>query len=64
MPLFSRLLIRRLGPVGVALTVYDVWKHLPAKQRQQLLERGLTHGSRAARYVTREASKQLHQHRA
>jgi hypothetical protein len=54
-----RLLVRRLGPVGVALTVYDVWRHLPEKQRDQLLEQGVKQGGRAGRFVVNEGSKQI-----
>ena len=54
-----RVLLRRLGPVGVALTVYDVWRHLPEKQRQQLVE----HGSRVGRFVLREGSAQIRKRR-
>jgi len=59
MPVLARFLIRRLGPVGVALTVYDVWRHLPAKRRQQLLDQGQNHGTRAARFVIKEGSAQI-----
>jgi hypothetical protein len=59
MAFLSRVLVRRLGPVGVALTVYDVWRHLPEKQRDQLVEQGLKHGGRAGRFVVDEGSKQV-----
>jgi hypothetical protein len=58
-----RVLVRRLGPIGVALTVYDVWRHLPPKRRQQLLDLGRKHGTRAAGYVVREGSAQLKKRR-
>jgi hypothetical protein len=58
-PGLPRFLVRRLGPVGVALTVYDLWRHLPAERRQQLLEQGRKHGGRAARFVVKEGSAQL-----
>jgi len=54
-----KVLGRRLGPVGVALTVYDVWRHLPAKQREQLIEQSVKHGTRAGRFVASEGSKQV-----
>jgi hypothetical protein len=63
MPGLPRFLVRRLGPVGVALTVYDVWRHLPRKQREQLLELGRKHGTRAARFVIDEGSAQLKKRR-
>jgi hypothetical protein len=49
MPGFGRLLGRRAGPVGVALTLYDIWRRLPAKQRRRLIEHARTHGPRIAK---------------
>ena len=46
--MIGRLLTRRLGPVGIALTAYDVWRRLPARQRRQLLELARTQGPRVA----------------
>jgi hypothetical protein len=62
MPL-PRVLLRRLGPVGVALTVYDVWRHLPEKQRQRIIDHGVEYSSRAARFVLKEGSAQIRKHR-
>ena len=38
----------RPGAVGIALTVYDVWRRLPPKQRKQALQLARTHGPRVA----------------
>ena len=43
MPAFSRL-GRRAGPVGVALTAWDLWRRLPPKQRKALLKAAKKHG--------------------
>jgi hypothetical protein len=40
--------IRRAGPLGLALTLYDVYRRLPPKQRRQLLEATRKHGPRLA----------------
>jgi hypothetical protein len=32
-----RLLTRRAGPVGIALTAYDVWRRIPPAQRKQII---------------------------
>jgi hypothetical protein len=58
-----RVLLRRLESVGVALTVYDVWRHLPEKQRQRIIEHGVRHSSRAARFVLKEGSSRIRKHR-
>jgi hypothetical protein len=34
----------RVGPVGVALTLFDLWRRLPPKQRQQAFELARKHG--------------------
>ena len=52
--MIGRLVSRRLGPVGLALTAYDVWRRLPPRQRRQLVEAARKHGPRvAARAVQR-----------
>jgi hypothetical protein len=35
----------------MALTLYDVWRRLPPKQRQQLIKLARKHGPTAARRV-------------
>jgi hypothetical protein len=48
MPAPFRLLTRRAGPIGIVLTLYDLWRRLPPKQRKQLLEATRKHGPRMA----------------
>jgi len=45
MPRLGKL---RPGPIGIAITVYDVWRRLPPKQRKQALALARKHGPRAA----------------
>ncbi|MFN2629247.1 MAG: hypothetical protein ABR569_11510 [Gaiellaceae bacterium] len=40
--------LRRIGPLGVALTAYDIYKRLPARQRRQVRDLALKHGPRVA----------------
>ena len=42
---------RRVGPLGVALTAYDIWKRLPPKQRKQMLNLARKHGPKVAARV-------------
>jgi hypothetical protein len=35
---------RRAGPLGLALTLWDLWRRLPPKQRKQLLKAARKHG--------------------
>ena len=38
----------RLGPLGLALTVWDVYRRLPPKQRKLVLDLARKHGPNAA----------------
>jgi hypothetical protein len=40
---------RRAGPLGIALTLYDIYRRLPPKQRRQVLRFTRKHGPRVAR---------------
>jgi hypothetical protein len=52
-----RLLTRRAGPVGLALTAYDIWRRLPKKQRRQILEVTFKHGPRVAAKMMNSAKQ-------
>jgi hypothetical protein len=47
--LFRSVLLRRFGPLGVALTAYDLWRRLPESRRRRLAAHGRRHGARAVR---------------
>ena len=38
----------KIGPLGIALTVWDVYRRLPPKQRKQLLALARRHGPKVA----------------
>jgi hypothetical protein len=42
-------LTRRLGPLGAALTLWDIWRRLPPKQRRWVLDQARHHGPRVAK---------------
>jgi hypothetical protein len=44
----ARLGKLRPGPVGLAITLYDIWRRLPPKQRKQVLQLARKHGPKAA----------------
>ena len=48
MPLPFRFLTRRAGPVGLALTAYDIWRRIPPAQRRKILAATRKHGPRLA----------------
>ena len=55
--LFRRFAARRLGPVGVALTLYDIWRRVPPQHRQRLMQGARTHGPRIASSAVRRGSE-------
>lgn len=48
MPRPFSLFTRRVGPIGLALTAFDIWRRLPAAQRRQILAATRKHGPRIA----------------
>jgi hypothetical protein len=46
-----RLLTRRAGPVGIALTAYDIWRRIPKRQRKQIIAATRKHGPRVASHL-------------
>jgi hypothetical protein len=44
-------LTRRLGPLGAALTIWDIWRRLPPRQRRFIVKQARKHGPRLARQV-------------
>jgi len=53
----SRLLTRRYGPVGLALTAWDIWRRLPPRQRKQIVKIARTHGPKVAARVMQARSR-------
>ena len=45
---------RRLGPLGLALTAYDIWRRLPPRHRKRLIKATRTHGPRVAKAVVQQ----------
>ncbi|HVW89132.1 MAG TPA: hypothetical protein VHC01_06665 [Gaiellaceae bacterium] len=42
-------LSRRAGAVGTALTIWDLWRRLPPKQRRFIVKQARAHGPRLAK---------------
>jgi hypothetical protein len=49
---------RRLGPIGLALTAYDLWRRLPEAQRRQVVAATRKHGPRLASQALQRARRQ------
>ena len=52
-----RLLTRRFGPVGLALTAWDIWRRLPPRQRKQIVNIARKHGPKVAARVLQARSR-------
>jgi hypothetical protein len=53
----TRLFTRRVGPVGLALTAWDIWRRLPPRQRRQIINIARKHGPKVAARVMRARSR-------
>jgi hypothetical protein len=42
------LLSRRAGPIGLALTAFDIWRRIPPAQRRRIMAATRKHGPRIA----------------
>jgi hypothetical protein len=52
-----RLFARPVGPLGVAITLYEVWRVLPARWREQILAEVVGVGGFVVRSVTDKAAE-------
>ena len=57
MPRVRYLLYRRLGPLGVVLTAWDIWKRLPAPVRRRILHAATKRGPTVAETLRRAADR-------
>jgi hypothetical protein len=46
---YSRMFPRKMGPVGVALAAYDIWRRIPPHHRRRLIAEARKHGPRLAK---------------
>lgn len=54
MPRARYLLTRRLGPVGVVLTAWDIWRRIPKQHRRRITREARKHAPAVARAVARQ----------
>jgi hypothetical protein len=54
MPVF-RSLTRRAGPLGLALTAWDLWRRLTPQQRKHLMNATRKHGPKLAKLAAERA---------
>ena len=46
-----------MGPIGLALTAYDVWRRIPPKHRRRLLKQARKHGPSIAAKAVKVATR-------
>ena len=49
--------LTRAGPIGIALTAWDIWRRLPPRQRKQVLDIARKHGPKVAAKVLQARSR-------
>jgi len=49
MPRESRFFPRKMGPIGMALAAYDIWRRIPPRHRRMLVAEARRHGTRVAK---------------
>ena len=54
---------RRLGPLGIALTAWDIWRRLPPKQRKQVINIARIHGPQVAARVLAASARMRARHK-
>jgi hypothetical protein len=62
-PRLRRLFTRRMGPVGLALTAYDIWRRIPPRHRKRLLAEARKHGPRLARAAAKNSRRRARRRR-
>ena len=54
MPPPSHLVTRRMGAVGIALTAWDIWRHIPKEHRRRITREARKHAPTVARAIARQ----------
>ncbi|MBA2361121.1 MAG: hypothetical protein H0V79_09370 [Actinobacteria bacterium] len=57
MPRARYLLARRLGPVGLVLTAWDLWRRIPKQHRRRIAREARKHAPAVARTVTTQVRR-------
>jgi hypothetical protein len=47
----------KVGPLGLALAAWDIWRRLPPRQRKQIINIARRHGPKVAARVLRASSR-------
>jgi hypothetical protein len=55
-PRLRYLFTRRMGPVGIALTAFDVWRRIPLQHRRRIIAEARRQGPRIAKAAAASAA--------
>jgi hypothetical protein len=50
-------LLKKAGPVGIAVTAYELWKKLPPKQKRAVAQQVRKHGPKVAKAAVKAVRK-------
>ncbi len=56
----NRLFPGKMGPIGVALAAYDIWRRIPPRHRRMLVAEARRHGTRVARAAVERRRRKRH----
>jgi hypothetical protein len=62
-PRLSQLFTRRMGPVGLALTAFDVWRRIPPQHRRRIVAEGRKQLPKLARAAAQRRRNRRHRRR-
>ena len=51
---------RKMGPLGVALAAYDIWRRIPPRHRRMLVAEARRHGTRVAKAAVERRRRRRH----
>jgi len=51
---------RKIGPLGVALAAYDIWRRIPPQHRRMLVAEARRHGTRVAQAAVERRRRKRH----
>jgi hypothetical protein len=50
-------ILRRAGPIGVALTAWDIWRRIPKKHRRTIVRQARKHGPRVGAKLIKQSRR-------
>jgi hypothetical protein len=57
---YNRMFPRKMGPIGVALAAYDIWRRIPPQHRRLLVAEARKHGTRVAKAAMERRRRRRH----